>query len=80
MINPCIGSESRGITCETGGEITPNDQTRIIKEQRREPLGWYLGKFSKDQSKNNRKEERLENKPSWAKNGLFILGEKVPPN
>ena len=80
MINPCIGSESGGITRETGGEITPNDQTRIIKEKGGETFGRNLGKFSKDQSKNNGKEEGLKYEPRWAKNGLFILGEKVPPN
>ena len=80
MINPGIGRESGGITCETGGEITPNDKTGVIKEQGREPFGRNLGKFTKNESENNRKEQGLEYKPSWAKNGLFILGKKVSAN
>ena len=37
-----------------------------------------MGKFPKNESENNRKEEGLEHKPSWAKNCLFVLGKKVP--
>jgi len=37
-----------------------------------------LCKSSKNKAKDNGKEKGLKNKPSGAKNGLFVLGKEVP--
>ena len=80
LINPGIGSEDRSVPREAGGKITPDDKARIVKEEGGEAFGRNLGKFPKNESENNRKEKGLNNKPSRAKYGLFILGKKIPPH
>jgi len=37
-----------------------------------------LSKSSKNKAKDNGEEKRLEDKPCGTKNGLFVLGKKVP--
>jgi hypothetical protein len=78
LINTSIGSEYRSVSGEAGRKITPDDKPGIVKEQGRETFRWNLSEFTKDKGKNNGKEKGLENKPSGAKNGLFVLGKKVP--
>ena len=77
LINPRIGGEDRRVSGEAGGKITPDDKPGIVKEQGGEAFRWNLSKFSEDKGENNGKEKGLENKPSWAKNGLFVLGKEV---
>ena len=78
LINPRIGGEDRRVSGEAGGKITPDDKPGIVKEQGGEAFGWNLSEFPEDKSENNGKEKGLENKPSGAKNGLFVLGKEVP--
>ena len=78
LINSCISSEDRSVSCKAGRKITPDDQPGIVKEQGREAFRWNLSEFPEDKGENDRKEKGLENKPGGAKNGLFVLGKEVP--
>jgi len=78
LINPRIGGENGRVSSEAGGKITPDDKPGIIKEQGGEAFRWNLSEFPEDKGENNGEEKGLENKPSGAKNGLFVLGKEVP--
>jgi hypothetical protein len=80
LINPGISSENRCISGKAGREVTPNNQPGIVKEQGGEAFRWNLSEFPENKGENNGEEKGLENKPSGAKNGLFVLGKKVPAN
>ena len=77
MINTSIGSEDGRVSSEAGGKITPDDKPGIVEEQRWEAFRWNLSEFPEDQGENNGEEKGLENKPSGAKNSLFVLGKEV---
>jgi hypothetical protein len=78
LINPGVGSEDRSVSGEAGGKITPDNQPGIVKEERGKAFRWNLSEFPENKGKHNSKEKGLENKPSGAKNGLFVLGKKIP--
>ena len=80
LINPGISSKYGSVSDEAGGKITPDDKPGIVKEQGGEAFGRYLCKGSKNKAKNNGQKKGLKNKPSGAKNGLFVLGKKIAPN
>lgn len=78
MINSGISGEDRSVSGKAGGKITPDDKSGIVKEQGGEAFRWNLSEFPEDKGENNGEEKGLENKPSGAKNGLFVLGQEVP--
>ena len=78
LINPRIGSENGSVSGEAGGKITPDNQPGIVKKERGKAFRWNLSEFPENKGKHNSKEKGLENKPSRAKNGLFVLGKKIP--
>ena len=78
LINTSIGSEDGRVSSEAGGKITPDDKPGIVKEQGGEAFRLNLSEFPEDKGENNGEEKGLENKPSGAKNGLFVLGKEVP--
>jgi hypothetical protein len=78
LVNTSIGNKCGGIASKTRREISPYDQARIVKEEGREAFRWNLCEFTEDEGENNGQKEGLENKPSGAKNGLFVLGKEVP--
>ena len=80
MVNTSIGNKCCGITSKTRREISPYDQARIVKEEGWEAFGWNLCEFTEDEGENNGEEKGVENKPSGAKYGLFVLGKKIAPN
>jgi hypothetical protein len=78
LINSGVGREYGSVSGKAGGKITPDDKPGIVKEQGGEAFRWNLSEFPEDKGENDRKEKGLENKPSGAKNGLFVLGKEVP--
>jgi hypothetical protein len=78
LINPGISGEDGSVSGEAGRKITPDDKPGIVKEQGGEAFRWNLSEFPEDKGENNGEEKGLENKPSGAKNGLFVLGKEVP--
>ena len=78
MVNTSIGNKCGGIASKTRREISPYDQARIVKEEMWEAFRWNLCEFTEDECENYGQKKRLKNKPSGAKNGLFVLGKKVP--
>jgi hypothetical protein len=80
LINPGISSEDGSVSGEAGGKITPDDKPGIVKEEGGEAFRWNLSEFPENKGENKGEEKGLENKPSGAKNGLFVLGKKVPAN
>ena len=78
LINPGIGGEDGRVSGEAGGKIAPDDKPGIVKEQGGKAFRWNLSEFPEDKGENNGEEKGLENKPSGAKNGLFVLGQEVP--
>jgi hypothetical protein len=78
LINPGISSKYGSVSDEAGGKITPDDKPGIVKEQGWEAFRWNLSEFPEDKGENNGEEKGLENKPSGTKNGLLVLGKKVP--
>jgi hypothetical protein len=62
------------------GEVVPWQQRGVGKNRIRDPLGRYLGQFSKKNVENDHEEKRLNNSPEDTQNRLLVSNLNVTPN
>jgi len=62
------------------GEIAPGDGAGQIKQERRHAVGRQPGDLAEDDGEHDGGEQRLDDVPERAQNGLFVGGNEIPPD
>lgn len=76
--NPCIGGECGGGLRDATLEITPTNSACQEKEHGRHFACGNFGDLIEHQSEHEAGEERLEDIPQGAEDGLFVAGDEIP--
>jgi hypothetical protein len=75
-----VSDDAITASVERLGKIIPWQQCGIGKNRIGDPLGRYLGQFSKENVENDHEEKRLNNGPEDTQNRLLVSNLNVTPN
>src|SRR5438552_7625540 len=75
-----VANKSSGGAAHAIRKVRPAGDTRQIKEQRRHTVRGKFSHMPKDDSEDERGEERLDDVPERAQNRLFVLRYEIAPH
>src|SRR5258705_1706484 len=76
---PRIGRERIGSLAQAGGKVIPNNDSRHVKEERRDAVRWKAGDLSKDDLIYYSADERLYKVPKRPNDRLLVQGDENAP-
>ncbi len=75
-----VGDERAGRLQQAIGEVAPGDIAAHIEQERRHPIRGQFGDAAKDNRKHQGGQQRLDDGPGGAQDGLLVLRHKGTPD
>ncbi len=75
-----VGDEGVGGAGETVGEVTPQDIAGHVEQELGQSVGGQLGDVAEDDGEDNGGEQRLDQEPEGAEDGLLVARDEVTPH
>lgn len=72
-----VGCEGGAGAGEAGGEVTPKDVAGHVEEHLGQAVGGELGDVAEDDGEHQRGEQRLNQEPQRAKDGLLVARDEI---
>jgi hypothetical protein len=75
-----VADEGLGGLRQAGGEVCPDDGPGHVEEERRDAVGGQSGDPAEDHGEDNGGQQRLQQVPERAEDGLLVLRDEVAPD